>query len=792
MGELGAAYRPRSTIREEALTTMKASSPNPMVTPAYEDVPKGDIPLHGKGLAFGAGQLLHEDAFFDFSKVGRLITYDPEVETAPGRVPGWYEHLTRLEDLKKIPDGSLDFALCLFSLHYEPQWLTAIQAVAGKLRKDGVLYFSEDGGFRAVLDNSDGIHASPDWLRDPIRAAFLERIKPHNAAPWFPDISASDYGLVQRILVGFGTLKAVKTLSLRRKIDTSQEPSCYLPWNRDRCTTLSTNCIDSLKAALASAPIVDERITLYEWRKERDIPNIWDLERHCTTAIWDSIAHRAATQISRIVVPDSSNHEQSAIDYRKAALQVLYFTLLRHFSCWRACELIIGALQDSVAPALTQYNKWTVLERYANDRFLAAKLSPPLPTWLEQYAKKLESDKLGWAGQLLYKSRQSGVYAWAGANSAITPPKACVSINANEKLAGEFQKRLVPSCLYFLDALASTHVASPQLADRLYGATVIYLEENGSQQLPALLYCIRAVRSILVGRSAFLEMQLVQDAANDYKNIQGPLSTIQKSVEELAVLSTAVETIRSALDRDYWHPGANHLAALAKVFDQVFFSKAGQHEAFQITVSGITAFLTQHRVLAAKCVEDLKQARNGPRTATASSLFSFLDESFISSNVLKSAAFAKVISRNWFPAAWILICTGELESKKSADNEFLKWLALGFQPTGKSSPMSVLIALDRLCPLTDPKADYNGGKPKVTFTIRNDGISGHSLEKLRRILLGTESCSSGRPGNFEQCSSILREAGATIEVLMCTDTLVCTVSFLSADSVRTENELSDV
>lgn len=758
----------------------------------------GDLPLQGKGLAFGSGQLLHEDAFFDFKQVQRLTTYDPEVTTEPKLDHGHYEHLTALRQLdERIENESLDFVLCLFSLHYEPQWLNALHVVVAKLKKGGSLFLAEDRGFRAILDNSDGIHSTPQWLRDPIRRAFLNRVRPDNAAPWFPDISASDYGLVKRILVGFGSLSTPRTLSLKRKIDTTREPGCYLPWNEQRCTTLGDSAKE-LEAILknVSDPVAEE-ITLNEWKKERDLPQPWNLSQPCSTAIWDAIAHRAATQISRIVVPDASNdHVRSAIRYRQAALQVLYFSLLRHFSCWKACELIIGALEDStLAPALAKAEQWTVLERLPenqSERFLAAKLN--VPQWLKDYAKKIEKGKMGWAGSSLYAKKQSGVYLWLDEACLCTPPSECVLISDDEKLAAEFKKREVPSCLYFLDALGSTHVSSPQAADRMYGATVIYLENGSYEQLDALLYCLRAVRSILVGRSAFLELQLKQDAANKFAYIKAPLATVGASMEQLGNLAAAVEKIQGALDDNFWHPGRAQLKMLEKGWDEYFAGE--RHEAFQADATSFKAKADTLRALQDECTNIWAGSRNRPRVKT---LLRYFDSSYVDSNLLAAAAFAKTISKGRFPGVWVLACTNEEATKEQNSSEFLQWIASGITISGaEASLVSALLGLDMLCMKGEASASLSNQGLSVVILVRNDGRDG--LDKFKKMI--DDNTNSSTPpldtsGSEQDKKAVilLRNAGAQLQATLDSNNTTCTVTiaFSSVHRVRTaENTVASV
>ena len=121
---------------------------NPMVEPQYVNPQELNIPLKGNVLVFGSGQLTHEKLFFDLNSPTKLILYDPFQETCGN---GISKYSNKLDDA--LQEGPFDQVLCLFSLHYEPQWLFMLEKLFKALAINGEIIFAEDRGFRCILDN---------------------------------------------------------------------------------------------------------------------------------------------------------------------------------------------------------------------------------------------------------------------------------------------------------------------------------------------------------------------------------------------------------------------------------------------------------------------------------------------------------------------------------------------------------------------------------------------------------------------------------------------------------------
>ena len=276
-----------------------------MVEPHYDcDLPKEKIRLSGRILVFGSGQLTHERRFFRFDKNADVVLYEPfpqrDSELLSVKKPPFCSNSLG----KALAGRSFDAVLCLFSLHFEPQWLFTLEKILQKLKLHCAIYFAEDKGFRALLDNNSSLEVHQNnkpnqKVGEIISTAFRNR-ETKVGAHWLPDISASDYGSVFEILSLVGERIEQQSHVLRRNYDAANEPNCYLPWNLDANPALTADFLAEFKASLPQSGKVTEVVKITGFRKDRDLPNLHDVDSDLTRTVWHCISRRASERIGKV------------------------------------------------------------------------------------------------------------------------------------------------------------------------------------------------------------------------------------------------------------------------------------------------------------------------------------------------------------------------------------------------------------------------------------------------------------------------------------------------------------
>jgi SAM-dependent methyltransferase len=303
---------------------------NPMVEPIYlATSPSTDkIPLTGRVLIFGAGKMIHERNCFSFDKCSEVVLYDPynkdweDLEFIPDGV-----RLTKLDRARSfteiLTENPFDCILALFSLHYESQWLFALEHIFNLLKKDGFIYFAEDYGFRAILDGNFKFinnisEILPDFslekaekVKKQAQKVFRDRNTDDLSIPWYPDISASNYSLVFKILSFMGEMGEKRVFDFSQKINLKNDLDKFLPWKQDFCNpVLTKEFAEITHTTLAKENediTVTEKIHIHQLKKNRDFPDIKNERCLNSKSIWDIVAYHACNNIAKVVIPLDSN-----------------------------------------------------------------------------------------------------------------------------------------------------------------------------------------------------------------------------------------------------------------------------------------------------------------------------------------------------------------------------------------------------------------------------------------------------------------------------------------------------
>jgi SAM-dependent methyltransferase len=554
---------------------------NPMVEPQYVGrKPKADIRLAGKILIFGSGGLTHERLFFNFDKAKKITLYDPAHRTEPSL---FGKKATYFDDLDKaLRGGPFDTVLSLFSLHYEPQWLSTLEKLWTKLRKGGTIYFAEDRGFRALLDNNSSPEVlehdlkNGNWSR-AILPAFHQR-EVEIAAPWYPDISASDYGLVFEILCLSGSRTETIRGELNRQFNPPSEPQCYLPWRKETNPALTDDCLTTLKQALPKSGTVREVVVVRGFRKERDFPNVHDVNSDLGRTVWHLVTRHAAEQITKVRVPPNAHHERETRDgFARAFLHTAYLNVFRHFRCVGTAEIVLGFHTkvgvEQAEDGLKFDPHLPPCQFSTSGRMLRLDFDPP--PFLKKYMLSRQSNtetkylahelcERGLAGLLLWAPPEK---FWPGRKDFLSRQD---SLPKFQDIRSEFHDatkvdlaRLccdwgVPFCLYMLGSFAHVRVADQQNAskEKIVAACVVYFVHNELylndpdaplpndydfavlNSVPALMFTAPAVIDPLAGPSAYLELTFKEHF-------------LEKKLQSVGLLSQAKQELTEKLNQIY-------------------------------------------------------------------------------------------------------------------------------------------------------------------------------------------------------------------------------------------------
>lgn len=717
----------------------------PMVEPAYGKWPaRQKVKLSGRVLAFGAGQLLHEQKLFDLSDVEELIAYDPFVILDTSRLPPELLGCAVYRNIwsEALKAGPFNDILCLFSLHYEPRWLITLVEILEQLEPGGRLYFCEDAGFRAILDGSPkNLPQVPQ-----IAEAFHDRLMREVAAPWIPDFSASDASLLQEVLALFGGTRKVSSVRVRRTAYPAAEPDCYLPWNRDR-SDIPDDLVDSVRRAIAAQESIEETIELYEFTRDTSLrlADIFDLADPRARLLWRAVGDRAARALGRLIVSRTgAKRADNDFSFRKGALALLYQNILRHFSFWRGAELVVGALnpefEKDKGADLEQY-QFTCLSPSEIPCFWGAKFDPP--HWLEEYRRQIEESKQGWVGKALYECGRGGVYCWPGPGVAFHEDESWRVIDDRDPLHAAFADRKTPPCIYIIDPLATLDdlVVSSE-KHLLYGALIIYLRDDLSgpveRELRCLLFMIESSRAIVVGRAGFLELELLQENARNSEAIQEPLRKLRDHQQALRETSNAVELLASRLDPMFESPGQVFLEQLGRTLDAALFG--GEfHEPRRHTLPRLIPVVFSPDVQ--KLMRDIARELefHGVESTITQKLFTPLTPERIVQNAEGAATLAKTLTRpHALPLLWV---RAALRDEESAE-DFRKYIGIASAGSGWISgqaitPISAFMAFCHARSISHgrpPCGIEEGDSLHCTWIMRPDRRGADGLNKLEDLL----------------------------------------------------------
>jgi len=481
-----------------------------MVEPQYvRGKPKKPVfHLSGNILIFGSGHLTHEKMLFGFRKPTRIVLYDPITKTDASFHPKAV-YCESLDDALK--GGKFENIVCLFSLHYEPQWLFTLERLLEKLEPKGTIYFAEDKGFRALLDNNSGLQViqlnrANGELGKIISAAFRER-EIELAAPWYPDISASDYDLVFEILSFVGERAAPRRFGLTRRYDPHNEPQCYLPWKSEANPAITDDWLIKFKQSLPTDATVHETIEITAFRKDRALPRLHNINSDPTRAIWHLVARHASERIGKVRAPPDLQHDKArkARDrFAKTFLHTAYLNYFRHFGSIGTAEIIIGFHSnfgtEKVATALTFDPHLPPCTFSSNERRL--RMTFETPDFLARYiagrqSRSQDGTQPRYVAHELCDRGAAGVFLWGPPKrhwwphrEDVLPVKnyhaSLVDLRAKDRSAEDTKlfdlctEWGVPLCLYMLGSLGYTGSAGTAeiTKEKIAAACVVYFIQN--------------------------------------------------------------------------------------------------------------------------------------------------------------------------------------------------------------------------------------------------------------------------------------------------------------------------
>lgn len=643
---------------------------NTMVAPEYVGNPKSEkIRLQGRVLIFGSGQLTHERLFFDFSSVTSVTTYDPFVEPVKCAEISTTDHHN---DLKEPLRGDLfDAILCLFSLHYEPCWLFTLAQLFQKLTVGGLFALAEDRGVRAIFDNGSvengtvdvEVHEQYGELYNFVREVFAKRELRDWGAPWFPDVSASDYSLAMQVLSVVADKTDERLHSLRRKT-TSDEPLCYLPWQP--CFANGRD-LETQFQNMPRPEEAPEKIKITCFTKVREFTDLLDLNHYLTRAVWNVISLRAERNVSRILISLSrsagNDVEAMSEHFSRSFLRIAYLNVFRHFQTVKTCEVTLGLLSGGLLSSPRQAAGKMVTTLIPANFTPARELNLRFEkeAWYTDYIDDVQKRGVTFLGEFLSERRQPGLYFWHR-NSPLIENKDMLRARIPElhfvedepDLLKAYQERNPPSCVYLLEPLGRYDGASTTARGEyeLLGAGIAYLSDDYSPEIGCLLYVLRSVMPAVVGRSAFIEMLLHQKSAETFQRIRDKLDRIQANLKVLQQVTGDVESLKTVLDPTYWAPGQEKLNRLQEmVYENVLSTK---HNLWEIKKSDLlTGINSNVEQLQAEFIKDLRD-HGFPSTIT-DKLFEKWNKQGLRENLLAAVYFSRAVGKGLFPPCWLLL-----------------------------------------------------------------------------------------------------------------------------------------
>ncbi|MGJ3242206.1 MAG: hypothetical protein ACFE0O_04505 [Opitutales bacterium] len=453
---------------------------NWMIEPNYTKKPElTKIELTGRVLVFGSGKLTHEDIFFDFSSAENINCFDPIYQTTSeqptGRGEKWLFY-SMLDDA--INGGNFDHVVAFFSLHYEPAWIQTLTRLLSSLKPQGIFYFAEDSGFRAVLDGTiigNYQHPEADHIRDVFKKRHRLGGKNNYGTPWLPDIRASNYRQLGTMLDIYGFSKTSEPISglFQRQLGNKnlrEEAAPYLPWRSGENWESGLNLLENT----AIEENVEEIVLVHQYRRSNitEMPATLLCDSSIAEVVRSLVFKQTANAIGKLdlVLPTDKvrvDDDRSVYSQLKSFgcswLSILYQHLARHIPEIEAIQLIFQRVGDheDMAEALSSY------EFEGGDPFLTCNQTRSyLEAWnyqwterYEKYIKKLNNspENIGYLAKPIFQTGTLGVY-WDGNNAQTTRD------SSHKNLTDEFKRRDVPSpCLYIPARLA--HVEGEKLEE---------------------------------------------------------------------------------------------------------------------------------------------------------------------------------------------------------------------------------------------------------------------------------------------------------------------------------------
>jgi hypothetical protein len=435
-----------------------------MVAPQYTSGrPDEKYKVSGSVLIFGAGALVHEKAFFDFDSSSTVVAYDPYYRnkvSAQDRVeqpPGLVSATTFCDDLSAALTGkSYDHVIALFSLHYEPQWISQLCDLTTALNPGGALYVAKDQGFRMILD---GLSFEEDDLAREVRDVLRARHSRGGGGgdcgtPWQPSIRASDSRQLEEVLsiLGFAEVKTTTATLTRQSTAATlrDEARQYLPWMDVKHDLLPPKPLPETlfeKVVVSKFTVQQQRLGATGFLS--DSPT----DRQIRSVVARDAASALATLDLALPQPSEEGSRQTTVkslrSYGCAWLSVLYQHMLRHVPCIEAAQLIFQQpsgrhqhiVDDLIDVEFGSADDVIFLNCISSDPRLHPWNYDPTQRY-NNYRQTLKSGGFEYLAKPIFSRGVTGVY-WDGNTTTI------VDTETGTDLTQEFSKRAVPApCLY--------------------------------------------------------------------------------------------------------------------------------------------------------------------------------------------------------------------------------------------------------------------------------------------------------------------------------------------------------
>jgi hypothetical protein len=685
-----------------------AAADNPMVCPEYineDSEVREKIELRNNVLVFGSGKLKHESLFFLFDTCESVVLYDP-LQTPATSLPRKFLYFPSLDDA--LAKGPFQAILCLFSLHYEPWWLFTLAKVFKALSPNGTIYFTEDRGFRAIVDGRLEPEDDATSLEKSLHNASRRRRLSPYCSPWPPCLSASSYDVVYQVLSTVARPNKQSIYRLTRQYDAAKEPHCYLPWSDSVIKSHHRSALlkDVLDAA-TNVSTVTEIIVLTSFTKLRDLPDLIKLDDHQTRAVWNVVCVAAVRSVESVLLHlhHSRRREDTGKEFAEAFLQSSYLNLLRHFQSPIAAEIILGIarfgphgrestfIRHDLDPiSFTEDDAGGAIRSQLCVRFAR-------PKFYTDYIERVKNDN-NYLFPVLAGRGICGLYLWLPDSDSkvvgVSDAVRCFVVDSDEHadLRKEYTDRQVPHCVYALNPgfVSGDEASLTELDEAPIGVCVIYLGTNVSD-VPALLYVTPILLQLVFGPAALLEFALAEHEQARYKTILPILNELKEKAADLRDIAKYVENLKDHLDPHAWSVGRAELSELAQFLSSKFPEHS--HEPHNKERNEILEIVSSYDYVAKRraFVDRLKQVIHGSSAQWIGDLFAGCDAGMAADDHFRAAVLLKIISKNRLPVQWLTFAM-PTQGSGVPDSTHLDELLLSyFDLREGTSPLEVLRAI---------------------------------------------------------------------------------------------------